>query len=57
MYGDLIREVNDFKSHLLDLTLEHPKIHPIYHIEWLHLTPSVVLITQDHPNHRFGGIL
>ena len=24
--------------------------------EWLHLTP-IVLISQDHPNHRFGGIV
>jgi len=34
----MTRELSDFKLHLLDLTLEHPQIHPIYHIgaEWLH---------------------
>jgi len=59
MYGDLTYEVCDFKSHLLDLTLEHPQIDPIFHIEaeWLHLTPFIVLISQDQPNHRFWGIV
>jgi len=38
---------------------DHPQIHPVYHTEaaWVHLTPSVVLIVQDHPNHRFGRIV
>jgi len=27
---DLTSEVSDFKSHLLDLTLEYPQIRPIY---------------------------
>ena len=47
--------------HRKDVTLRvrSSKIHPIYHIEaeWLHLTPSIVLIAQDHPNNRVGGIV
>ena len=37
---------------------DHSQIHPIYHIEaeWLHLIPSIVLISQDHPNYRVGEI-
>ena len=38
---------------------DHPQIHPVYHLEaaWLHLTPSFVLISQVHPNHRFVRII
>ena len=37
---------------------DHPQIYSIHHIEaaWLRLTP-IVLISQDHPNHRFRGIV
>jgi len=51
MYGDLEYEVSDFKSHLLDLTLEHPQIHPIYHIgaEWLHTFYQVDLPESSQP--------
>ena len=31
-----------------------PLLKTIVQAEWLHLTPSSVLISQD-PNHRFGG--
>ena len=35
------------------------QIHLIYHVEvaWLHLTLSIGLISQDHPNYRFGRIV
>ena len=37
---------------------DYPQIHTVYHIKaaWLHLTP-VVLISQDHPNHKFVGLV